>query len=259
MLTELRGHHARLVRWLDDHRNLCDAAQPDYRALRHVRWQIAQASRQRLAFLTGTVFPFVEKHGHLKAAAGLLTLRNETPAYGQVLSAFIARWSMEAVMADPDWHHGRYFESDTQTHRGLAVARKAGHITYLSDAALHRKFGRRLQVFDQKLPKGRWMVGGNWDHDRAFGGKLPTAAIVDQYVPDRPVFIRRYDGHMALANTVALKLAKVTADTKVKAKPALKVQEIKPGTRIVVSAVEEKDKSMTAKTIEVGAAPAAAK
>ncbi|HIV78121.1 hypothetical protein [uncultured Sphingomonas sp.] len=101
MLTELRGHHARLVRWLDDHRNLCDAAQPDYRALRHVRWQIAQASRQRLAFLTGTVFPFVEKHGHLKAAAGLLTLRNETPAYGQVLSAFIARWSMEAVMADP--------------------------------------------------------------------------------------------------------------------------------------------------------------
>lgn len=54
-------------------------------------------------------------------------------------------------------------------------------------------------------------------------------------------------------------MVKVTADTKVKAKPALKVQEIKPGTRVVVSAVEEKDKSMTAKTIEVGAAPAAAK
>ena len=54
-------------------------------------------------------------------------------------------------------------------------------------------------------------------------------------------------------------MVKVTADTKVKAKPALKVQEIKPGTRIVISAVEEKDKSMTAKTIEVGVAPAAAK
>ena len=52
---------------------------------------------------------------------------------------------------------------------------------------------------------------------------------------------------------------KVTRDTKVKAKPAVKVQEIKPGTRVVVSAVEEKDKSMTAKTIEVGAAPAVAK
>ena len=71
---------------------------------------------------------------------------------------------------------------------------------------------------------------------------------------------------MAAADRVMLKdkdgkdvMVKVTADTKVKAKPAVKVQEIKPGTRVVVSAVEEKDKSMTAKTIEVGAAPAAAK
>jgi hypothetical protein len=52
---------------------------------------------------------------------------------------------------------------------------------------------------------------------------------------------------------------KVTKDTKVKAKPVLKVEEIKPGTRIVVTAVEEKDKSMTAKTIEVGAVTSAAK
>ncbi|MGE3510843.1 MAG: hypothetical protein AB7N65_18370 [Vicinamibacterales bacterium] len=71
---------------------------------------------------------------------------------------------------------------------------------------------------------------------------------------------------MAAADHVMLKdkdgkdvMVKVTAETKVRAKPALKVQEIKPGTRVVVSAVEEKDKSMTAKTIEVGAAPAAAK
>ena len=58
------------------------------------------------------------------------------------------------------------------------------------------------------------MLGGNWDHDRTFGGKLPTAATLDKYVTDRPVFIRRYDGHMALANTAALKLAGITADTK---------------------------------------------
>lgn len=56
----------------------------------------------------------------------------------------------QAVMADPDWHHGRYFERSTHPHRGLAVARMAGHITYLSDAALHRKFGRRMQ--DRDLP-----------------------------------------------------------------------------------------------------------
>src|SRR5258706_700642 len=56
----------------------------------------------------------------------------------------------QAVMADPDWHGGRYFEKDTHPHRGLGVARMAAHITYLSDAALHRKFGRRMQ--DRELP-----------------------------------------------------------------------------------------------------------
>jgi hypothetical protein len=68
---------------------------------------------------------------------------------------------------------------------------------------------------------------------------------------------------MAMADHVMLKdkdgkevTVKVTKDTKVKARPAIKVEEIKAGTRVVVSAVEEKDKSLTAKTIEVGMAPA---
>jgi hypothetical protein len=71
---------------------------------------------------------------------------------------------------------------------------------------------------------------------------------------------------MAAADHVMLKdkdgkdvTVKVTKDTKVKAKPAVKVEEIKVGTRVVVTAVEEKDKSMTAKTIEVGAVAAATK
>jgi len=51
----------------------------------------------------------------------------------------------QAIMADPDWHGGDYLSHDTRPHRGLAVARMAAHITYLSEAALHRKFGRRLQ------------------------------------------------------------------------------------------------------------------
>jgi homoserine O-acetyltransferase len=56
----------------------------------------------------------------------------------------------QAVMADPDWRNGKYHAEGTSPHRGLAVARMAAHITYLSDAALHRKFGRRLQ--DRELP-----------------------------------------------------------------------------------------------------------
>ncbi|HEY3638520.1 MAG TPA: homoserine O-acetyltransferase, partial [Rhizomicrobium sp.] len=54
----------------------------------------------------------------------------------------------QAVMADPDWRGGRYFASGVYPRRGLAVARMGAHITYLSDAALHRKFGRRFQDRD---------------------------------------------------------------------------------------------------------------
>jgi len=54
----------------------------------------------------------------------------------------------QAVMADPDWRSGRYFAEGTNPRRGLAVARMGAHITYLSDAALHRKFGRRFQDRD---------------------------------------------------------------------------------------------------------------
>ena len=54
----------------------------------------------------------------------------------------------QAVMADPEWRKGRYLIEGTSPHRGLAVARMSAHITYLSDAALHRKFGRKYQDRD---------------------------------------------------------------------------------------------------------------
>jgi len=54
----------------------------------------------------------------------------------------------QAVMADPDWRGGRYLEAGVTPRKGLAVARMAAHITYLSDEALHRKFGRNLQDRD---------------------------------------------------------------------------------------------------------------
>ena len=56
----------------------------------------------------------------------------------------------QAVMADPDWRDGRYIEAGVNPGKGLAVARMAAHITYLSDTALHRKFGRNLQDRSEK-------------------------------------------------------------------------------------------------------------
>jgi homoserine O-acetyltransferase len=55
----------------------------------------------------------------------------------------------QAIMSDPDWHGGDYYSRGVQPTRGLAVARMAAHITYLSETALHRKFGRSLQ--DRKV------------------------------------------------------------------------------------------------------------
>jgi homoserine O-acetyltransferase len=54
----------------------------------------------------------------------------------------------QAIMADPDWYGGAYQLRNTRPAKGLAVARMAAHITYLSEAALQRKFGRSLQNRD---------------------------------------------------------------------------------------------------------------
>ena len=52
----------------------------------------------------------------------------------------------QAIMADPDWRAGDYALQEVKPSKGLAVARMAAHITYLSEAALQRKFGRKLQT-----------------------------------------------------------------------------------------------------------------
>jgi predicted amidohydrolase YtcJ len=98
----------------------------------------------------------------------------------------------------------------------------------LKDAKDEAEFGRLLREFDKKMPRDRWMLGGGWDHDRALGGKLPTAELLDKYVPNRPVFIRRYDGHMGVVNSRVLKMAGITTET---ADPAGGVIYRKPGTK----------------------------
>ena len=75
------------------------------------------------------------------------------------------------------------------------------------------EFAERIRVFAEKLPKGRWITGGDWDHERWPDAKLPTKELIDSFTADTPVFVNRLDGHMALANSLALKLAGVTRQT----------------------------------------------
>ncbi len=84
----------------------------------------------------------------------------------------------------------------------------------LRDAKTPQEFAARIKAFAAKLPKGRWILGGKWDHENWTPNALPTAALIDAVTPDNPVFIDRLDGHMALANSLAMKLAGVNKETK---------------------------------------------
>ena len=82
----------------------------------------------------------------------------------------------------------------------------------LKDAATPQEFTRRIGEFAKTLPKGEWIMEGDWDNQK-WGGELPARSWIDSVTPDNPVFVERYDGHMALANSLAVKLARVTKDT----------------------------------------------
>lgn len=83
----------------------------------------------------------------------------------------------------------------------------------LRDANTPEEFAERIRLFAEKLPAGRWITGGDWDHERWADAKLPTRELIDRFTPNTPVFVSRLDGHMALANSIALKLAGVTRQT----------------------------------------------
>ena len=83
----------------------------------------------------------------------------------------------------------------------------------LRDASSPQEFAARIKAFAERVPSGRWITGGDWDHERWADAKLPTKELIDSITPNTPVFVNRLDGHMALANSLALKLAGVTRQT----------------------------------------------
>ena len=82
----------------------------------------------------------------------------------------------------------------------------------LRTADSQREFARRIRERAEHYPR-RWITGGDWDHDRWPGGNPPTKELIDSVAPSTPVFVNRYDGHMALANSYVLKLAGITKST----------------------------------------------
>ena len=95
--------------------------------------------------------------------------------------------SRRAIMADPKWRGGNYYESEEPPDAGLALARMIAHITYLSEESLHRKFGRKLQ-----------------DREK-YGYNFSTEFQVESYLHYQgDVFIRRFDANSYLYITKAI-------------------------------------------------------
>ena len=81
-----------------------------------------------------------------------------------------------------------------------------------SDSA--EEFVLRLGEYARTLPRGRWIdLHAAWDHERWPGHRLPSRDLIDPATPDNPVWIRRPDGHVGLANSLALELAGVNRST----------------------------------------------
>ena len=86
----------------------------------------------------------------------------------------------------------------------------------LRKAKTPQEFISILKEFCQKQEDDRWILGGDWDHE-AWGGELPSRSWIDSVTGNHPLFVNRYDGHMALANSKALELAGINKNTKVPA------------------------------------------
>ena len=70
----------------------------------------------------------------------------------------------------------------------------------------------RLKAFAAKLPKDAWLIGRGWDQNHWAGKQFPTAADLDAFFPDRPVYLERIDGHAVWVNSAAMKRATKSLD-----------------------------------------------
>ncbi len=75
------------------------------------------------------------------------------------------------------------------------------------------EFARKICAYARTLPPGEWITGGNWDEQRWQPARWPTRWMIDGCTRRHPVYVNRYDGHMGLANSLALKLAHISRAT----------------------------------------------
>jgi predicted amidohydrolase YtcJ len=84
----------------------------------------------------------------------------------------------------------------------------------LGGADSPEEFRQKIAEFAKTRRAGQWITDGDWDHERWNPPNLPTHQLIDDVTRNNPVFVERLDGHMSLANAVAMRMAGITKDTK---------------------------------------------
>ncbi len=101
--------------------------------------------------------------------------------------------------------------NDAHTHMGSAGQTKLNvDLTGVSSLAAMLE---KVQGYAEKAAPEHWLTGGNWDHTLWAEKKLPTRQDLDKVTGGHPAFLSRIDGHIAIANTAALKAAGITGKT----------------------------------------------
>jgi predicted amidohydrolase YtcJ len=139
--------------------------------------------------ISGDTITAIGSKSEIQSFEGTQTKKIEAPADGLITPGFI----------------------DTHTHfveGGFALSS-----VQLRDAKTPAEFISRIKKYAATQEPGVWIVNGDWDHEN-WGGELPAREWIDSVTQNNPVWINRLDGHMSLANSAALKAAKV--DEKVK-------------------------------------------
>jgi hypothetical protein len=133
--------------------------------------------------------------------------------------------------------------NDAHTHLGSAGLTKITldltGVKSLADMVM------KTQMYARSLPEGHWITGGNWDHTLWAKKVLPTRQDLDKASGGRPAFLGRVDGHIAIANSAALKAAGITGHTKAPEGGAIDLDANGEPTGIV----RESAKSLFAKVI----------
>jgi len=129
------------------------------------------------------VLEWAARHGERVRAAIPLA----TTARSNAMQIALSEVGRQAIYADPNWQNGDYYANGRRPDAGLAVARMIAHITYLSEQAMHRKFGRRLQSQER------------------FGYQFQTEFQVESYLRHQGnAFIQRFDANSYLYITKAM-------------------------------------------------------